>query len=262
MRHKTLRDLISLFFVLVSFFHSAFCFAETVKISGHLAYPPVMYRYGESIEGVGADFLRAVFKELGITVESKYVGNWARTWLEFKNGKIDILTGCYVNDERRLFAEFTTNYLVSDPMMVFVRKGNEFRFDKWEDLVGKKGGNTLGDSQGEKFDAFKQKYLNIELVSNRIQNYQKLKAGRIDYAIDGFYPARILFTKNGLEEKFVPLKTPLQTEYIYIAISKKSRFLKYLPYIDRALLKMRKDGTIDRLVDKHIEMALEIKRDN
>ena len=144
MKHKTLRDLISLFFVLVSFFHSAFCFAETVKISGHLAYPPVMYRYGESIEGVGADFLRAVFKELGITVESKYVGNWARTWLEFKNGKIDILTGCYINDERKLSAEFTTNYLVSDPMMVFVRKGNEFRFDKWEDLVGKKGGNTLG----------------------------------------------------------------------------------------------------------------------
>ncbi|MBI9092092.1 MAG: hypothetical protein JEZ12_23010 [Desulfobacterium sp.] len=45
----------------------------------------------------------------------------------------------------------------------------------------------------------------------------------------------------------------IHEEDLYAPISKKSRYLKYLPQYEAALEKLRADGTIDRLVDKYMK---------
>ena len=249
-----------LFLALSFIFVYSFSFSETVVVSGHFEYPPFMYQVGNSIEGVEVDVLRVIFSELGIKVESKYVGNWARTLSNIEDGTVDISCG-YINDERKKFAVFSSNILAEDPMSVFVKTGKEFKFEKWEDLIGKRGGSTLGDSQGAKFDEFKKNNLKIELVSSKINNYKKLDYERIDYIIDGLYTTKIFLNRNGFKEKISPLKKPLLKENIYIMVSKKSKYLKYMPEIEKGLKRMREDGVIDKLIEKHIKIVTNMEFD-
>ncbi|MBV1911604.1 MAG: hypothetical protein KUG78_20095, partial [Kangiellaceae bacterium] len=51
---------------------------ETLISSGHGGYPPFSWKQGDKIVGLGPDLAALIFKELDITVESRYLGPWKR----------------------------------------------------------------------------------------------------------------------------------------------------------------------------------------
>lgn len=235
---------------------------ETLTACGDSNYPPFTYierqegaepKVGLEIRGVAPDILRIIFGELGIKVDAKYVGNWKRCQINVKQGNVDILMGAYMTEERKKYAAYTETPLAPDPQAVFVWKGREFKFEKWEDLKGKTVGMTIGFSSGKAFDGFLEKNTIVERVSDRLQNYLKLAMGRIDFEPNGLYAGLIKVKESGYEGRIVPLPTPINTEYLYMPVSKKSVYLKYLPRLDEGLKKLRADGTIDKLVTKYIE---------
>ena len=172
---------------------------EVISGCGGIAYPPFMWKEGERIVGVGPEIAEIIFGELGFKVESRAFSSWSRCMQEVKKGRTDILFAASVNDERSKFADFTEICLSEVPVAIFVWKERGFKFEKWEDLTGKKMGKILGTTYGQKFDAFVENHLNVSRVVKPIQNFKRLEKGRVDFLPIGLYAGRIQVKEFGYE---------------------------------------------------------------
>ncbi len=165
---------------------------------GHPNYPPFMWQEDEKIVGAGPEIAAAIFKELGVELISRHVGNWKRCQKEVKLGKVDMFVAAYKTKEREGYADYVPTYIAKDPTAVFVWKERTFEFNTWDDLIGKRIGTVLGGSMGEEFDAFIIKHYEEHQVSTRLQNFRKLEANRIDFHPTGLYSGRLEVAKHGL----------------------------------------------------------------
>ncbi|MEO1945248.1 MAG: transporter substrate-binding domain-containing protein, partial [Candidatus Thioglobus sp.] len=243
--------------LIVIFSANASYAAKTINACGHPDYPPFMWQeMGKNdlkTVGVATEIAQIIFGELNIKVNSNFNGNWKRCLREIEIGRYDLLVSAYVNDERRVYAKFTENYISDDPTAVFVWKGREFTFEKWEDLIGKEMGGILGGSIGKEWDEFSVKKLNVTNVSTRKQLFLMLKKERIYFTPTGLYTGQIQVKKLGYDGKIIALQNPIKTGYLYVAMSKKSAYLKHLPYVNKRLAELRNDGTIKKLLDKYVD---------
>lgn len=226
--------------------------AEPLKVCGHPDYPPFMWQQEGRTVGLATEIVQLIFQELNIKVDNRFDGNWSRCLKEVELGRIDLVVSAYVNDKRKEFAEFTTNYISDDPAAVFVMKGKEFKFEQWEDLVGKNMGGILGGSLGSDWDNFTVTKLNVVNVSTRAQVFKMLEKGKIDFTPTGLFTGQIQIENLMYTDRIVPLPHPIKTDYLYVAMSKKSPYLRHLPYINKRLLELRNDGTMMRLRDKYV----------
>ena len=128
----------------------------------------------------GLALVRELFGELGLRVRLEAFGNWKRCLLEVRAGRADIVVAAYRNREREQQFAFSGQYVVADPIVLFVRRDRSFVFKDWDDLRGRTVGLLLGDSFGERFDRFAEAALKVERVSTGRQNVRKLVLGRID----------------------------------------------------------------------------------
>lgn len=227
--------------------------AEGVIVSGHEEYAPFMWRQGDEIVGVGIDVVNIIFHDLGINVTSRYVGPWKRILRKIELGEVDILCGGYITDDRLEYMDFSEEPLSADPTAVFVWHTRAFPFETRDDLKGIRFGEVLGESQGQEFDAWRNKYASVEEVPTSILNIKKLEANRIDAFATGLYSGLLHIKKEGYAGRIIPLKHPVNTEYLHIGISKKSKYIQYLPQINRKLRELRRNGTIERLIQYHLE---------
>lgn len=227
--------------------------AEGVIVSGHEEYAPFMWRQGDEIVGVGIDVVNMIFQDLGINVTSRYVGPWKRILRKIELGEVDILCGGYITEDRLEYMVFSAEPLSADPTAVFVWHTRKFPFSSRDDLKGIRFGEVLGESQGQEFDAWRKKYASVEEVPTSILNIKKLQANRIDAFVTGLYSGLLHVKKEGYAGRIVPLKNPVNTEYLYIGISKKSKYIQYLPQINLKLRELHRNGTIERLINYHLE---------
>ncbi len=75
--------------------------------------------------------------------------------------------------------------------------------------------------------------------------------GRADYYPFSLHGGMIQIKQMGLANRITYLEKPISSESIYITISKKSKFIGYLPRIEAAIRVRMADGTVDRLIRKH-----------
>jgi len=236
-------------------------YSEDVLISsGNQSYPPSSWQEGEAIVGVAAELTQMIFADLGIKAESKYVGPWKRVQKEANDGKIDVITTIYKNKEREEYLDYPQTPYMDDPNVIWVWKGKRFPFEKKEDLIGKKGLAVLGDSYGEEFDKFIAEKLTIERAAELLMNFKKLQAERGDYMPYGLHSGIIAAKQYGYDGKLEYLPKPLLSEGMYIAISKKSKFRKYLPELEKGIRKYKADGTIEKLIQKHIDLYVKSQK--
>jgi len=236
--------------------------SETLVACGDPDYAPFTYvpnlkpgdtpAVGTKLEGVAPDVLRLIFEPLGIKVDAIVQGNWKRCQLSVEDGNSDVLMAAFKNDTRAGYAHFTQSPLSPEPSSIFVQKGQEFKFDKLEDLIGKRGGAQNGYSGGAKLDAFFKENNLIEPAPDAEKNYMKLATGRIDFIPKGLYSGLVIMQKMGYGAKIVPLKVPADAGFTYLPLSKKSRFADKLPQVEAVLKKLNADGTIDKLLRKHL----------
>lgn len=237
--------------------------ADTLIACGDPDYAPFTYvpnlksgetpAVGTKIEGVAPDVLRLIFEPLGIKVDAIVQGNWRRCQVSVEDGNSDVLMAAFKNDTRAAYALFSNSPLSPEPSSIFVQKDKEFKFDKLEDLVGKRGGAPTGYSGGAKLDAFFKEHNLIEPAPDAEKNYMKLATGRIDFIPKGLYSGQVIVQKLGFGGKIVPLKVPADAGFTYLPLSKKSKFADKLPQVEAALKKLNADGTIDKLLKKHLE---------
>jgi polar amino acid transport system substrate-binding protein len=224
--------------------------AETLTASGHPQYPPIMWKEKNTIVGVGPELVTLLFKDLNVRVKSPYKGGWDKVQEEAKQGKVDVLVGLYPTEERKKYFEYSSPY-AKDPVVIFVAKGKAFPYAKWDDLVGKKGTTTVGDSFGEAFDKFIAEKLTVTRSAKVEENFSKLIDGRADYFIFAMYSGLFESRRLGISDKVEYLPVNASVENFCIGISRKSPFVKYLPEINKKLNDLIANGTVDRLIEKY-----------
>ncbi|WP_027709458.1 substrate-binding periplasmic protein [Zooshikella ganghwensis] len=224
-------------------------YSDDLIVSGHSSYPPVSQAEGELITGIGAKVIAAIANQLGISYRLVSSGPWKRVHWAAEKGKIDMIAGVYLNEHRTAYLDYA-EWFMTDPVVIFVKKGNAFPYRQWKDLIGRKGSTNLGESFGEAFDRFIEKYLYMEWEHESIDNFRKLAHGRIDYFLYGLYPASAQLKVHGYEDVFEVIPTPVVEEKFYFAFSKHSKFRYLKPKMNAVIVELRESGIIQRWVDE------------
>ena len=224
---------------------------EVFIASGHEDWPPIMSKSGDDIVGAGPELLFMIFNELGLSIESRYVGSWDIVQEKAKSGEIDMIVAAYKTPEREAYMDYSIDYTL-DPVSILVKNGNGFPFDSWDELIGKKGVVTKGDSYGEEFDSFIVEKLDVIVADSPSEAFALILAENADYFVYAFYSAENALAKDeDLSEQIEILPNDVCAENFYMTISKKSRLIEFLPDINEILQRLIDDGTVDELIEKN-----------
>ncbi|MFA5925800.1 MAG: transporter substrate-binding domain-containing protein [Parcubacteria group bacterium] len=217
-------------------------------VSGHPEWPPIMYQQNDQIVGAGPEIVAKIFQELGIKVVPKFEGSWETVQSKAKDGSVDVLAAAYKTAERETYMDYSIPYTV-DPVVLVTKKGKAFPYDKWDDLVGKNGVVTTGDSYGQDFDNFLKEKLTAQKVGAPAEAFALLDQGKADYFVYALYSAENYFFQQKAADRFEIIPKYVSSENFYLTVSKKSPFASLLPQVNALLEKYKADGTIDRIIE-------------
>jgi polar amino acid transport system substrate-binding protein len=214
-------------------------------------YPPYDWAEDEtSFQGASIELLSML---LPPGVEARpVVVPWKRALALAAEHKVDLILSVRDTPERRGFLEFMRNPAFPNPIAVFVRRDHAFPFRTWEDLKGKRGGVSLGDTFGGGFDPYWHEQLQVEEAPSLEENFRKLVSGRIDYFVSGLYLGESYIANQGLDQDLAPLPLTISNEDIYFAFSRNSPCLALKPYMERRLKELNRKGIPMGLLRKQL----------
>jgi polar amino acid transport system substrate-binding protein len=193
-------------------------------ITGHPSYPPIAWATQGRIVGAAPNLVSGIAAKLGVKdVVSKDFGSWEGAQQAARGGQADVIFGIYKNDARALYLDYIEPPFMMDPASIVVRKGAGFAFAEWSDLKGRKGVTNIGESYGDKFDAFMAKELTVARAAGVDKAFAALLAQQADYMIIGLFPGREEAGKLGLIDMIEFLPKELVSAAMYVAFSKQSR---------------------------------------
>ncbi|MBY0413902.1 MAG: ABC transporter substrate-binding protein [Bdellovibrionales bacterium] len=234
---------------------------RTIIVTGHPVYPPVIWATpdGKELQGVGVELIRTIFKEINVNVIFKNVETWGRAQEEVKNGRIDMLLPPYKTNDRLALYNYSANAFMMDETAVFVKKGREFPFESFKDLLNYKGTAIINDSFGSLFDEFDKKNGNITRLPTTEQCFRFVEKDRARFVIAGVNSGFAALTKLKQEKDFVILPKRIIATGLYAPIALKSKW--NTPEINAFLKKKfeeyNQNGTIKVLEKKYISLFRE-----
>lgn len=217
---------------------------EGVLTMGTNAYfPPYEYYEGDDIVGIDVDIAQAIADKLGLKLEVQDM-EFDSIITAVQAGKVDMgLAGMTVTDERKKNVNFTDSYANGIQSVVVTEDSDIATVD---DLKGKKIGvqlSTTGDI-----------YATDDYGSDYVEQYNKgadaimaLTQGKVDAVIIDNEPAKN-FVKSTQGLKI--LDTEYANEDYAACLSKDNKAL--LDAVNGALAELKKDGTIQSILDKYI----------
>lgn len=222
---------------------------EKLIITGHPSYAPVSWEQGGSIVGASARMIELIARDLGLTVESKSMGSWAKAQNAIKTGDADVIFGIYHNDVRAGYMHYIEPAYILDPVVLVVPKGKTFRYQKWSDLIGKKGVTNKGESYGPEFDEYMADKLDVIRGEGIEKCFEILLQGKAEYLIFGLYPGISEAKKMKVFDKIEFLPGQLNAFKMYVAFSKKSPcYAKYHRIFSEKIQDMANNGTVQTLL--------------
>jgi len=214
-------------------------------------FPPVEMMVDGKAEGVNIDLMNALFAKLKIKPIYKQMP-FKRCMLSLSKGKSDIIGSLQYTEERNKFLYYVKPAYSEYNLIFYLRRGEEKRLAKYEDLYDLNLGVLRGYKNFEPFDSDKK--IRKDKVNTWKSNYMKLGAGRIDAIIDdgveGPYRAHLF----GMTDKLAvaPYKVNLGRNGFF-ALSKKSKFIERIDEIEQVLKEMLDSGEIDKITQKSLE---------
>jgi polar amino acid transport system substrate-binding protein len=224
--------------------------AVAIVASGHPEWPPIMFQRGSVIDGAGPALVKKIFEALGQPVSFPYKGTWDEVQAKARSGEVDVLVAAYKTTAREGYMVYSDPY-TTDPVAIYVAKGKAFPFSSFNDLVGKKGIAMVGDSYGQTFDDFAAANLGLRRVTTADEAFDLVTAGQGDYLLYSLYSGNDYLKKSGLTSRFESLPKFVAEENFYITISKKSRYVTYIPLINQEIAKNKANGTVAALITQY-----------
>lgn len=223
---------------------------NTVIASGHPEWPPIMFQSGSVVDGAGPALVRKIFGDLSVNVSFPHTGTWDQVQAKARTGEVDVLVAAYKTTERETYMVYSDPY-VTDPIAIYVARGKTFPFNSFDELIGKNGIAMVGDSYGQAFDDFAAARLTLRRVTTSAEAFALVGSGQADYFVYALYAGNDHLKKTGAASQFESLPKFVAEENFYITISKKSRYVTYIPLINREIAKNKADGTVSALITQY-----------
>lgn len=249
-------SLARLLVIAAALFAAPFGQAGTARLTVDLVgdpWPP--YVEGEPGEyatgGVAVEIIRRVFDEIGDAEVRFPLIPWKRALLEVERGSTDGIPMLLKTPEREAYMQFSAP-LVTGYNLVWsvVRDGAVYEWSRIEDLHGKTLGVVKGYSYGADIDgAIAAGRIAALEAPNVEQLFAMLEAGRIELVLANDAVGYAL-TRQQRAVEIKPSQRPANAETFHIGLSKKSPAVGLLPQIDRAIDRLRRQGVIERIVQR------------
>lgn len=206
-------------------------------------FPPYEYYEGEKVVGIDAEVAEKIAEKLGLELEIADV-SFDSIIPGVQSGKYDMgMAGMTVTDERKRSVNFSDSY-ATGIQSVIVKEDSPIK--SIDDLDGKKIGvqtATTGDIYAS--DDYGED--NVKRFENGAAAVAALTANKVDCVIIDNEPAKAYVEANkGLKI----LDTEYAVEDYAICFSKDSEELQ--KKVNDALNELKKDGSIQKIVDKYI----------
>lgn len=193
---------------------------KSLTASGNPEYPPYLWvdpTDGTRLMGATADLMRLVGKEIGVNIDVKYVGPWARVQEDAKLGRIDLIAGAFLTTARLDYMDYIYPDFQATASVVWTLESKKAKLGKWEDLIGQHGVTVINNSFGDKFDQFARKNLRLSTVSGVEQAFKMLNQMRADYLIYEEAPAMAYLSVMNVG-KMQAMKPPISSESLYLTV--------------------------------------------
>jgi polar amino acid transport system substrate-binding protein len=211
-------------------------------------YPPVAFKDGDVIRGVEADFAHQLAQDFGTQVDLVET-EWKELIPSLEQKKIDvIMSGMSITPERKAKVDFTQPYKKVG-QMALIRKADFTKFSGPGAMKAK--GVRVGVESHTTGEAYARKHLpqaSITAFANPDEGIAKLRKGEIDFFIhDAPTIWRTVGRATAEDPDLTGLYTPLTDEGLAWAVRKGDT--KTRKFLDAALARWEKDGTLQAIVD-------------
>jgi len=215
-----------------------------VTIGTNAEYPPFSFIKNNSINGFDIDVIKEVFKRIRKTFELQDM-SWNSLIPAIQLDKIQVIAaGITAKPERANHVLFTKPYFKGDPLLI-VSLSQQPPMKDIKELSGKK----VIVNEGYTADFYMSKLQGpiLQRLPSPAQGFLALKSGRADAYVIAKSSAMKFFEKYG-QKNFHFSEIPATEETYSIAVSKKQ--LQLFKEIEQALMEMKEDGTIQKLLIK------------
>lgn len=226
--------------------------AEEITVYGDDSYAPIIYLKN----GVPSGIIPEIFKSLESKTGDTYklsLTPWSRATVESLRTKSGI-TNISKNKEREKIYDFSLP-IYFDNIQLVVLKGREFKYQKTDDLIGKKIGIATSVAYGDTIDSkIASGALTVERDLSQAARIRKLLHNRIDVAFIGNGDAGLEFILNSepdllkYKDKFVALPVPLASDPLHLAFDKKLNMKSVLNRFNKAFLKFSKTSEYKKII--------------
>lgn len=219
---------------------------------------PFSYEEGGQIKGIDYEFFMEISKRVGFTPKAT-LAPFKRTLHLLETGTTDGSFQIYYKKEREEFLIYSEIPMHYSNVMVYVKKDDDFIFNKIEDLYGKKVGIQSGFFISPEFQkAVDEKKIVVDEARECEMNLKKLVSGRIDCFISSSQLAMFFINTLGFQEKIKELPTLLvSTKGTYLALSKNGKNIKdkseFIKKINAAMKEITEDGTYEKIENKYLK---------
>lgn len=226
--------------------------ADTVSIRADYWYP-MNGDPNSATPGFMIEIAQKALAKAGHTVDYAIMP-WERALDSVRKGTFDCVVGAYKSDAPDFV--FPTNSQGIDSNVVYVKKGNTWRYTDLNSLKQVKLGGIQGYSYGDEIDAFiEQNPDNIKLAYGPTaleQNIKKLAAGRLDGVLESPSVFEAKLKEMNLQGQFEPAGTITEAEGLYIACSPaKSGSPSIVKLIDDGTQALRESGELATILNKY-----------
>lgn len=220
---KVLRTLTTACALLVAMSLSAMAAPRTIKVATDATWPPMeMVDANKKIVGYDIDFLTAVAKEAGVTVEFKNTA-WDGIFAGLDSGQYDaIISSVTITDERKAKYDFTEPYTSIGQILVVPKTDKTSK--KIADLKGKKIGAQIGTTGA--FAIKKVAGVELKGYDEIGLAFEDMAAGRVSAVVcDEPVAAHFALQKKEYKEKFKIVGTSFTKEGYGIVVKKGNKEL-------------------------------------
>ncbi len=226
--------------------------------SGNPQYPPYLWRdpaNEDQLIGSNAELMQWLAKEIGLPIETRYIGPWGRVQEEARAGRIDLIAGAFFTLPRSEYMDYFHPALRETRSVVLVRNESRLNYRRWGDLVGLQGVTVINNSFGEEFDRYARESLKITQVASLEQAIQMLQRSRADYLVYEDSPAAAYQARMNVSD-IRPLAVSVANENLYLTLSHRSacNTPELRGKLARALYKLQRQNLMAPMVERAIQL--------
>ena len=213
------------------------------------AFAPYVIVESGNIRGIDVDTIAEAGKRVGIKVSFKTLP-WVRLEREIALGAtspVECAFAYTLTTEREAYMDFTSVPIKLTELVLFARRGSFEAFQDFEILKGK----SIGIRRGFKIPAalgalVSQGSVKLEEVNDDLQNFEKLKRGRLDAVLSNHEVGDETIRQMKAAD-IVALSPPVLVTPTYLVFNKAKNLSAWVPLFDKGIKSVMEDGTYRKI---------------